>query len=181
MKILDFAFITGKLKNIRRTGWVREKIPNPESVAEHSFRVAILSMILAPKIGADTTKAIKMSLIHDFGEANIGDVVTNRGTLVLPNLQNKIKDERKSIVEIFSLIDGEEYVQLFDEFEENKTKTAQLVKQLDKLEMAIQALEYEQQHKIDLEEFFNNADEKIIDKDLKEIMTRISNLREIKH
>ena len=36
MKILDFALVVGKLKGLKRTGWVRSGIPNPESVADHA-------------------------------------------------------------------------------------------------------------------------------------------------
>ena len=178
MKILDFAFFLGKLKQTKRTGWVREKVPNPESVAEHSFRMAVLSMILAPKIGVDATKAIKMTLIHDIGEAEIGDIVTSRGTHVQRNLQNKITAERKSLVKLLSLVDGDEYIQLFDEFVKNKTKAAQFVKQIDKLEMAIQALEYELEYHIDLQEFFDDANSKIQNKNIKKIMEDIFDLRQ---
>lgn len=177
MKILDFALVLGKLKNTKRTGWVRENIPNPESIAEHSFRMAVLTMILAPKIGADSIKAIKMALVHDMGEAETGDVVTTRGTQVQPNLQDKIEKERLALVQILNLIDSDEYIHLFDEFEANQTKEAILVKQVDKLEMAIQALEYEREHKINLQEFFDDANSKIKDADIKEIMSRILELR----
>lgn len=180
MKILDFAFILGKLKKTKRTGWIREKVPNPESIAEHSFRMAVLAMILAPKIEADSTKAMKMALIHDIGEAEIGDVVTTRGIQPQPNLQDKIVTERNALSEIFALIDGEEYVQLFDEFENNQTKEAKLVKQIDKLEMAMQALEYEQEYNLDLQEFFDDASAKIIDENIKEIMAQILELRKKK-
>lgn len=180
MKILDFAFILGKLKKTKRTGWVREKVPNPESVAEHSFRMAVLAMIFAPSIGADPVKTIKMALVHDIGEAETGDIVTARGMNAGLNLEDKIIKERKAFLKIFSLINGDEYVQLFDEFENNQTKEAKLVKQLDKLEMAIQALEYEQEHNINLQEFFDHANSIIIDKNIKKIMSQILKLRKNK-
>jgi 5'-deoxynucleotidase YfbR-like HD superfamily hydrolase len=141
MKILDFAFLVGKLKNLKRSGWLRMHIPHPESVAEHSFRLALLAMILATKVGADSNKAVKMALIHDLGEAIIGDIVAIRGKTLLSNLSEKRKKERKAIESILSLVDAQEYVALYNEFENNKTKEAKLVKQLDKLEMGIQAFE----------------------------------------
>lgn len=177
MKVLDFAFVLGKLKKIKRTGWIRNHIPNPESVAEHSFRMSVLAMILAPKIGADINKSVKMALIHDIGEAEIGDIVTRRGIKDLPNLKEKIKIERESLLKILSLAESAEYVKLFDEFEENKTIEAKFVKQLDKLEMAIQAIEYEKEHKINLQEFFDHTESLTTDKDLKEILNHILKLR----
>lgn len=178
MQILDFALEVGKLKKIKRTGWIRENIPNPESVAEHSFRVAVLVMILAPKVGADTNKAVQMALVHDVGEAKIGDIVTSRGGKIQKNLEEKLIAERNALTDILSLIDGNEYIALFDEFEENKTKEAQLVKQVDRLEVAIQAVEYEQEHTINLQEFFDYADSNIVDDTIKEILTAILTLRQ---
>lgn len=178
MKILDFAFVLGSLKKTKRTGWVREKVPNPESIAEHSFRMAVLAMILAPKVEANTTKAIKMALVHDIGEAEIGDIVTTRGIQVQPNLQDKIENERKALVQILNLVEGEEYVEIFDEFEKNQTIEARLVKQIDKLEMAIQALEYENEHKLNLQEFFDDANSKIHDENVRKIMNEILELRD---
>lgn len=180
MKILDFAFILGKLKKTKRTGWVRENVQNPESIAEHSFRMAVLTMILAPKVGADSVKAIKMALVHDIGEAEIGDVVTTRGLKVQSNLKDKIQQERQALTQILNLIEGTEYLELFDEFEANQTKEAKLVKQIDKLEMVIQALEYEQEYDINLQEFFDDANSKILDENIKGIMSEILELRKKK-
>lgn len=177
MKILDFAFVLGKLKKTKRTGWVRENVQNPESIAEHSFRMAVLTMILAPKVGADSTRTIKMALVHDIGEAEIGDIVTTRGVKVQSNLKDKIQNERQALKQIINLIEGTEYLELFDEFEANQTREAKLVKQIDKLEMAIQALEYEQEYDINLQEFFDDANSKILNESIKEIMREILELR----
>ncbi len=148
MNILKFAKIVGKLKTTKRTGWVMQNIPAPESVADHSFRVAVLAMILAPKVGVDVNKVTKMALIHDLGEAIIGDIITTWGKKPLPILPEKKRRERKAIEKIFSVIDQKEYVKLFEEYEKMQTKEAQFVKQIDRLEFAIQAWEYEKKHKI---------------------------------
>ncbi len=63
--LIKFAKIVGKLKRLKRTGWVKNNIIDPESVAEHSFRLAVLTMVLAPKVGVDQLKTTKMALIHD--------------------------------------------------------------------------------------------------------------------
>lgn len=178
MNILQFALIVGKLKTVRRTGWLNHHVRNPESVAEHSFRSAILAMIFARKIHADEEKAIKMSLIHDIAEARIGDIVTRRGNKDLPNLSDKLARERQAFQEIFSLIGEEEYVALFNEFEENTTREAKLVKQVDKLELALQAYEYEKEYAIRLQDFFDDATEKIVDPPLKHVLNEILALRE---
>ncbi len=134
-------------------------------------------MVVAPKVGADQSRAIKMALVHDIGEAEIGDVVTMIGRRRLPNLAGKIKKERAALARILSLVDGEDYISLFDEYEEDKTKEARLIKQLDKLEMVIQAHEYEKDGKMKLEEFFETARHVVHDKYLKEILSEVESLR----
>jgi putative hydrolase of HD superfamily len=177
MKLISFFEIVGKLKTLKRTGWIKNKVPSPESVADHSFRTAVMAMVLAPKIGVNVEKAIKMALIHDIGEAKIGDVITMQGKQKLVNYLEKLKLEDKAFEEIFSLIDGSEYILLFKEFEENKTKEAKFVKELDKLEMAMQAYEYEKRYKINLEIFFENSKVLISSKEIREILAEIEKLR----
>jgi putative hydrolases of HD superfamily len=181
MDILKFAETIGKLKRLKRTGWVRSNIPNPESVAEHSFRVAILTMVLAPILGVDEAKAVKMALIHDLGEAEIGDIVTVRRGKRLANQKTKLAAERKALIHILTLIDSPQaYISLFDEYEENKTPEARLVKQIDRLEMGIQALEYEQDHGIDLEEFFETTQAAVIHEELRLILEVVLTRRNTK-
>ena len=177
MKLIEFFKVIGKLKNIKRTGWVNHNIPNPESVAEHSFRTSIMAMILAPKVEADVNKSVKMSLIHDIGEAETGDIIIMHGKKKLGNYLSKSEKEREAVKMIFSLVEGDEYLGLFDEFEKNESKEAKLVKEIDKLEMAMQAYEYEVMHKINLEEFFENSRTLITSKEIKEILDDIEKLR----
>jgi putative nucleotidyltransferase with HDIG domain len=177
MKLLDFFQAVGKLKTIKRTGWINHKVPDPESVADHSFRVAFIAMILAPKLGANVEKSIKMGLIHDIGEAKVGDVLKFQGRAALSDAEEKLKKETTAVKEITALIDGDEYFALFNEYVENKTKEAQLVKQIDKLERALQAYEYEKQTNIDLQDFFESAEVLVKEPVLKEILEEIKKLR----
>jgi len=177
MQPINFALTVGKLKKLKRTGWIRHGIPDSESVAEHIFRLAILTMFLANKVGVDSDKSLKMALIHDLGEATIGDIVTRRGKKVLSNTKQKLDKERAALDTILSLVDAEEYTDLFDEYKEQKTKEAQFVYQLDKLEMAIQAYEYEKEHGVDLEEFFESAHSVVQEKALVKILADIEKLR----
>lgn len=177
MDILKFAEIVGKLKKVKRTGWVRKHIPSPESVAEHSFRVAVLASVIAPKLGLDQAKAVQMALFHDLGEAEVGDIVTHNGKQTLPNYEEKINQERAGLKKVLSHINGTEYLKLFDEFEENKTPVAKLIKDLDKLEMAIQALEYEQEYKINLQTFFESSQTLIKGKKMASLLEAIKKLR----
>jgi len=118
-----------------------------------------------------------MALIHDIGEAEIGDIIVTDGSQILHNPIDKIRQEKKAIANIFSLVNGQEYIQLFDEYEENKTPETKLVKQLDKLEMGVQALEYEREQDKKLESFFENVRGQITDKYLNEILHEVEGLR----
>lgn len=178
MKFLDFALISGKLKRLPRTGWILSNVNEPESVAEHSFRTALLAMIFAPKVGADPLKAMQIALIHDVAETEIGDIVVERGDTILVHPDEKHEKEWQAMAKISEGIEYPELLELFDEYEQQQTVEAKLVKQLDRLEMAIQAYEYEKEQKLDLEEFFFSVRRDVEDPALRVILDQIEKLRE---
>ncbi|OBA51534.1 hypothetical protein A5789_27560 [Nocardia sp. 852002-51101_SCH5132738] len=69
-----FAYELGFLKNLPRSGWLRAGITGPESVAAHSWRVAVLAYVIAVGEGADAERAAVLGLFHDVPEARYGDV-----------------------------------------------------------------------------------------------------------
>lgn len=174
-KIIEFLALVGKSKNILRSGWVREKIKNPESVAEHSFRLSVLAMILADQLGVDKEKLIKMALLHDLGEVITGDIVWSRGKIIdIKKRADKEAREKEGIIEVFNTIDRpKEYLKIFEEMVERTSQEAKIFWQLDKLEMAIQALEYEKDQGKKLDEFFENADLQIHASFLRKIFKEI--------
>lgn len=155
---LGFLRTVGKSKRLLRSGWVREKVKDPESIAEHSFRVGVIAMVLADKLGEslDKEKLIKMALIHDLGELVTGDIVVERWDVIdFKKRDQKEKEEREGIKKIFAKIEGaDEYLAIYDEMVQRNTEEARAFWQLDKLEMALQALEYEEEQGKNLEEFF---------------------------
>lgn len=174
-KTVNFMEMIGKSKNIPRTGWVMNKIKNPESVAEHSFRVSVLAMVFADQLGADREKLIQMALLHDLGEVITGDLVWSRGAVIdIKKRAEKEKMEEDGIESIFKLIGlSAEYKKLFKEMIERRSLEATIFWQLDKLEMAIQALEYEKSTGKKLDEFFINADAQITTPFIKTVMKHI--------
>ncbi len=175
---LDFFRTVGKSKRLSRSGWVREKVKEPESVAEHSFRVGVLAMILSDKLNVDKDKLIKMALIHDLGEVFTGDIVWMRGEVVdIKMREEKEEEELKSLIGLFEMIYDDSYIKIFEEMLERITKEAKVFWQLDKLEMAIQALEYEEMDGKNLEEFFMNTDLFIQEPLLREIFNQIMEKR----
>lgn len=157
-KLLYLLFLLGKLKTIVRTGWTRyPEIKDPESVADHVFRCAAMSMFLAPMCNADPGKTTMMLVIHEIGETVIGDVVTDGGAKDLPNRDDKLRAEREAAVKVLQEAGAETYIELYDEYVANKTPEAKLANQIDKLEMGIQAREYELKYGIDLEPFYESV------------------------
>ncbi|HJX06287.1 MAG TPA: HD domain-containing protein [Candidatus Nanoarchaeia archaeon] len=155
---VDFFNTAEKLKRVKRAGWVREGVPNAESVADHSFSTALLCYILADSLKVNKDKIIKMALLHDLAEVEAGDNVSHRGDKIVSSIKNKLEKEERVMKKMFSKVDGEEYMNLWIEFTEQKTREAIILKQIDKLEMAFQASEYENTiEPSKLDEFFINT------------------------
>ena len=174
MNLLKFFADVGKLKTLKRAGWVIRGIKNAESVAEHSYRTAVLAMAIADKLkisSKNKLQLIEMALIHDLGEAYVGDIVPEQSI----SKQKKHLLEKKAQQKIFAnLENGEYYYKLWLEYEENKTKVSKLLHQLDKLEMVIQALEYQKLHKQKkFDEFIQSAREKITEKEIKRLFDKL--------
>ena len=121
-ELLDLLSETGLLKKVQRTGWVLKGVKDVESVAEHTWRVALMALILAPQLGLDQLKLTKMALVHDLGEASIGDIKWESGKKVIGSQKKKHHDERKEINKMFADNPSfKEYVGLWEEFVEQKT------------------------------------------------------------
>lgn len=138
-----------------------------------------MAMLIAPVLKLDQLKLIKMALIHDLGEAQIGDIIWERGVKTVGSQHEKHTDENKAISQIFADSSFAEYVELWLEFEKQKSKEAKVLKLIDKLEMAFQAYEYElagnDPHK--LEEFWKNAEKYLLDSELESIFRKVVELK----
>ncbi|MEJ2441739.1 MAG: HD domain-containing protein, partial [Patescibacteria group bacterium] len=77
-KLADSLLKIGKLKSLKRTGWVREGMPDPESVAEHTFRVCLMVVFLGKNLQISEEKLLKMAVLHDIEEVVTNDPVTQR-------------------------------------------------------------------------------------------------------
>ena len=228
--VVKFGRVLGLLKSQRRAGWVLSQVPCPESIADHMYRMAILSFLggslevdedhsppVTPpqsddddttrkrkredevdeggdhknqsppqkrerkdfpensqssssssnkkKQRRDVTHMIKLSLVHDLCEALAGDITPLDGISQKEKLE-KEREAMKVIEEIVSeeigLPDvGKELVSLWEEYDANQTNEAKFVKDLDKFDMILQADEYEREHNIDLNQFFQSTEGKI--------------------
>jgi len=143
--LIDFIVEAGKLKKIPRTGWVESSVSDPESVADHTFRVALLALVLADERGLDSLKAVRMALLHDLAEVEIGDLTPTQKDAALE--VNK-RSENQAMMRLFEKLPESirgTYLSAWREFSEASTEVARLVMDADKLEMVMQASEYQRE------------------------------------
>ena len=121
---------------------MRVGVPHPESVADHSYRLAVMCLLIGPRLGLNADAMIRLALLHDLAEARVGDLTpVDRVTS-----EEKRQREAVAFAEIVEgLPEGLALDDLWREYEAGATPEARIVRQLDKLEMALQALEYERQ------------------------------------
>ena len=161
--LLRLVHLAGALKRLPRQGWLHIGVPEPESVAGHSFRVALMTMLLAhddPKVDAE--RALVIALCHDLPEAIVGDITPFDETLADESVDrdrlfrsrpiySKSADRAKHEAEGQALsemtvglddVTRRFIVDAWEEYERGCTEEARLVRQVDKLEALLQAHEY---------------------------------------
>lgn len=143
-KIFDFLKISGNLKNVYRYGDV--EILNDESTADHSWRLALLAMILIKELGLEINveRALKLAIIHDLPESVTGDITADKTMADKKLKDEKQKEEIKVIDDFRKLlpeIEGEEIYELWHDYEFSKTEEAKFIKALDKIEAYINWVE----------------------------------------
>ena len=132
------------LKSVRRAGWVSKvKVEDAESVADHTFSMATMGMLLSDILVFDTHRIIKMVLIHDLAESIVGDYIP--GDVSARQKLVKEKEAMKYILSNLPKEIREEYEKIWLEYLHNRTEIAGFVHRLDKLEMALQAYQYSKQ------------------------------------
>lgn len=133
-ELLNILLVAEKLKC--HTRHCSTSSGRPESVAEHSWRTALMAMLTASAFPeADMDKVIRMCLIHDLGEAFTGDIPSFDKT------EADSKTEELALrqwVQTFPSPEREEWLALYEEMEAQQTQEARIYKALDKLEAVIQ-------------------------------------------
>lgn len=131
MPIADFLFEAATLKRLKRTGW-QVLGDNNESIAEHSFMVAVIGFILAKKLKANLNQVLLMALFHDFTESRIGDIYK------LADLYVKADVLKAANHAYASLPDGADLVKITREYEEEKSLEAKIVHDADTLALCLE-------------------------------------------
>jgi putative hydrolase of HD superfamily len=138
-----YLYEIGYLKHQKRTGWWRMGVRDSESVAEHSYRTAVIGYILASLEQADPEKTAALCLFHDTAETRIGDLhwITKRYLHVKEGEQAAFNEQIRQLPQHIA----DRIHLLVNEYEEKSSKEAQLAREADLLECLLQAKEYEMQ------------------------------------
>ena len=172
--IIDFFKTSVNLKKIQRQGWIDKlSIENPESVADHSYSMAIMGMIISDMENYNSEKILKMILLHDLAESKIGDYTPGQ-----IDFDKKNEIENTAFLKILEDLPNSiisKYQNIWKEYQENSSPESQIVHQLDRLEMALQTKTYQNEghSKKQLESFYESAKKEITNPKLKELFRNI--------
>ena len=158
------------LKALPRAGWVRHGVPNPESVAAHSWGVAWLVMALLPP-EMDRGLALAYAVLHDLPEVRVGDVTPMDG--IAP--AEKARREHDAASGLFA--GRPDLFALWQQYERQQDPEARFVRQLDRLDLALQAVSYSTAEGPNLAEFLDSAGKFIREPALIEIFEALCRMR----
>jgi len=139
--LLEFLRNAERLKVVTRSAYT--STGTHESVAEHTWRVALMATLLAPQFpDVDGCRLVRMCLVHDLGEAIGGDVpAPEQARRLAEGREVKSADERRDLLTLLEPLPSSlrgDITSLWDEYEAAETPTARLAKAIDKLETILQ-------------------------------------------
>ena len=130
------------------------------------YMMSLMAWLAAPtssETDLNKEKCIKIALVHDIAECIVGDITPHDNI----SKEDKSKQESGALETLKSLLGGgdiaNEIADLWLEYEHQTSNEAILIKQIDKLEMVIQAFVYEKSQSIDLSEFYDGIASKLSD------------------
>ncbi len=137
---LDFFGEAGLLKRVKRSGWWVAGIENPESVADHCFRCAVIGFYMAHEEGADPYRVLAMTLFNDIHEARINDLhKMGHYYIDFKDAEKRVfKDQVVSLP--FKVRDA--LVDIRGDYDTQQTHEALIARDADILECLVQAKEY---------------------------------------
>ncbi len=167
----NFFAEAGLLKKIKRSGWWVAGLKSPESVAEHSFRTAIMAFYLAHLENADPYQVLLMALFNDIHEARINDLHK------MGHYYIDFKDaEKKVFKDQIENLDGKVKIQMKamrEDYDRQQSLESIVARDADILECLLQAKEYYDAGHLKARHFFNRAPDFLKTKSAQRLWQRI--------
>ena len=164
--IVNFLFEAGMLKKTPRTGY-QFLGSGEESVAEHSFRTAIIGYVLSLEEKVDSHKTTLMCLFHDLHEARTGD----------HNYVNKKYvqvDEDKAVEDLTGNIPfGQKIKELTMEFNDGQTTEARIARDADQIDLILELKEQQDLGNKYASEWLYYAEKRLITESAKKLTREI--------
>ncbi|KUJ06510.1 uncharacterized protein LY89DRAFT_743832 [Mollisia scopiformis] len=158
---VPFFHMLERLKTTKREGWRRFGIQHGESIADHMYRMSLITMFAPPSLASriDIQRCTKMALIHDMAEALVGDITPVDG--VAKHEKNRRESttmdyfEKGLLGRVNGGMTGKDIKAIWQEYEDSETLESKFVHDVDKIELILQMVEYEKAEgcKLDLGEF----------------------------
>jgi putative hydrolases of HD superfamily len=150
-----------RLKVEKREGWRRFGIDRGESIADHMYRMSMITMLAPPSLSSklDMGRCIKMALVHDMAEGLVGDLTPVDG---IPKPEKNRREAgtmdwiaNNLLGKVHGGLPGKDLRAAWQEYEDSETLESKFVHDVDKIELILQMVEYERAYKctIDLSEF----------------------------
>ncbi|KAK4935360.1 hypothetical protein LTR10_023564 [Elasticomyces elasticus] len=158
---VSFFHYVERLKVEKREGWRRFGISKGESIADHMYRMSIITMLAPPELSSklDIPRCTKMALIHDMAEGLVGDLTPVDG-VPKPEKSRREADTMDWVTEsllgkVHGGIPGKDIRAVWQEYEDSETLESKFVHDVDKIELILQMVEYERSSncEVDLSEF----------------------------
>lgn len=167
-ELIEFFIKVGRLKSLKRRGWLMRDVADPETVADHAFRVLFLTWIFSRGRAINTKKVLKMALVHSLSAVYIDYIspydklleiksyseaqrrypalVIRAPVQVKELIKNKrFQEEKKAIERLVKELPEDissKIIDLWVDFETSSSKEAKFLRAIDKLENLLQAIEY---------------------------------------
>ena len=168
---LNFFAEAGLLKRVKRSGWWVAGIENPESVAEHCFRCAVIGHYIAHCEGVDPYKVITMTLFNDIHEARINDLhKMGHYYIDFKNAEKKVFADQ--IARLNEKI-KKELKHFRGEYDAQKSKASIVARDADILECLLQAKEYVDNGYPVAKKFFQKAPDHLKTKTARDLCKQI--------
>lgn len=152
--LLTLIHSAERLEALPRTGWITCGVTHPESIAAHSYNVTLIALWIADHIEqeVDTEKVLRMALLHDMGESLLTDLPAPVKHLI--GIEQVRKAEHQCAHTILKHAPPK-WGEAYDSHADRTQLEARILKAADTIQMLAKSLQYRQQHRGDVSQFWD--------------------------